>query len=222
VLSGVVGSCLTAGFLYLLKKRDERREFRKKLTAELYSPARRQLAEASEAIHKNQRPFSINTDMWKQSCSSGITRKLKPLLRLKLAALYERTLPSYDKAWQVLNEEIGRMAGEWDRRYADITDFQVASREHHIVEIKWWNFLTADGPVTPIDGLRDGDVLRLWNSFMTPERFKMMDRSPEQFLIERWHEAARNDAVKQFRELRKRALEDIPRANALLDRSSLY
>lgn len=45
---------------------------------------------------------------------------------------------------------------------------------------------------------------------MTPERFKMMERSPEQFLVERWHEADRNDAVKQFRELRKRALEDIP------------
>jgi hypothetical protein len=222
VLSGMVGSCLTAGFLYLLKRRDERREFKKKLTVELYSPARRQFAEAVEAIQKGERAFSINTDMWKQACSSGITRKLKPLLRSKLAALYEHTLPSYDKAWQVLNEEIGRIAGEWDRRYADITDFQVAAREHHIVEIKWWNFLTANGPVTPIDGLRDGDVLRLWNCFMTPERFKVMDRSPEQFLTERWHEAERNDAVKQFQALRERALEDIPRAIALLDRSSLY
>jgi hypothetical protein len=46
VLSGVVGSCLTAGFVYLLKRRDERRESKKKLTAELYSPTRRQLAEA--------------------------------------------------------------------------------------------------------------------------------------------------------------------------------
>jgi len=222
VLSGVVGSSLTAGFLYFLKRRDERRELRKKLTAELYLPVRRQLTEASQAIQNHQRAFSINSEMWKVACSSGITRKLKPSLTLELASLYERTLPSYDKAWQQLNEEIGRLAGEWDKRYADITDYQVASKEHHIVEVKWWNFLTGDAPVTPLDGLRDGDVLRLWNAFMTPGRFKLLDRSVEKFLVDRWEEAARNDALKQFRDLRKRALEDIPRSIASIDRSSLY
>ncbi len=90
------------------------------------------------------------------------------------------------------------------------------------MEVKWWNFLTGDAPVTPLDGLRDGDVLRLWNAFMTPGRFKLLDRLVEKFLVERWEEAARNDAFKQFRDLRKRALEDIPRAIALLDRNSLY
>ena len=134
------------------------------------------------------------------------------------AAVYPR---SAFKSLQALNEEIARLAGEWDQRYADIHDYQIAAK-HHIVKIDWWDFLTADGPVTPIDGLRDGDVLQLLNSFMTPERFKLLDRSPEQFLIERWHEAERNDAVKQFRELRKRTLKDIPRTIALLDRNSLY
>jgi len=222
MLSGVVGSCLTAGFVYLLKRRDERRESRKKLTAELYSPTRRQLAEALEAIQKDQRAHSINTEMWKVACSSGLTRKLKASLSSELAALYERTLPSYDKAWQVLNEEIGELAGGWDRRYADLHDYQIAARDHAIVKIDWWKFLTSDGPVTPIDGLRDGNVLRLWNSFMTPQRFRSLNRSPEQFLIDRWQEATRNDALKQFRDLRKRALDDIPKAIALLDQSSLH
>ncbi len=222
VLSGVVGSCLTAGFVYLLKRRDERRELRKKLTAEIYLPARRQLKEASQAIQSYERALSIDSEMWKRASSSGITRKLKPSLTLELAALYERTLPSYDKAWQQLNEEVGRLAGEWDKRYADITDYQVASKEHHIVEVKWSNFLSGDAPVTPLDGLRDGDVLRLWNAFMTPGRFKLLDRSVERFLVERWEEAARNEALRQFRDLRRRALEDIPRTIASIDRSSLY
>jgi hypothetical protein len=201
---------------------DRRRELRKKLTAELYAPMRRQLTEAAEAIHNDQRAHSINTETWRVASASGITKKVKSSLSSILAELYERTLPSYDKAWQVLNEEIGRMAQEWDRKYADIHDFQAASKEYSIVKIDWWKFLTSDGPVTPTDGLRDGNVLRLWNSFMTPARFKLLDRSPEQFLIERWHEAARNDTLKQFRELRRLALEDIPRAIALLDRNSLY
>ena len=200
---------------------DRSRELKKKLTAELYSPARRQLTEASQTIQTYQRAYSIDGELWRIASANGITRKLKPLLKSELAELYERTLPSHDKAWQALNEEIARLAGEWDQRYADIHDYQIAAK-HHIVKINWWDFLTADGPVTPIDGLRDGDVLQLLNSFMTPERFKLLDRSPEQFLIERWHEAERNDAVKQFRELRKRALKDIPRAIALLDRNSLY
>lgn len=222
VLSGVVGSCLTAGFLYVFKRRDERRERQKKLTAELYRPARQQLTEASQTIHNHQRAYSIDAELWRKASSSGITREVNSSLRLQLESLYDRTLPSYDKAWQVLNEEIARLAGEWDQRYADIHDYQVAVKEHNIVKVNWWDFLTADGPITPIDGLRDGDVLQLWNSFMTPSRFKSLDRSPEQFLTDRWQEATRNDALKQFRELRKRALSDIPKAVVLLDRNSLY
>src|SRR5438876_9371484 len=78
VLVGAVGSSLTAGFLYFLKRRDERGELRKKLTAELYLPARRQLMEASQAIQNYERAFSINSEMWKVACSSGTTRRLKP------------------------------------------------------------------------------------------------------------------------------------------------
>jgi hypothetical protein len=220
VLSGVVGSCLTAGFLYLFKRRDERREFKKKLTAELYSPARRQLAEAEEAVRGDQRAFSINAEMWKQACSSGVARKLKPQMRLALASLYERTLPNYDKAWQELNYEVERLGRRWDEKFADLR--LPLSEKLHAVRIVWWKFLIGDAPVTPIDGLRDGDVLQLWDCFMTPARFKLLDRSPEQFLGDRWQEAAVNDAVKQFRGSRKRALEEIPRAIKLLDQSSLY
>src|SRR5438132_800673 len=148
VLSGAVGSSLTAGFLYFLKRRDERRELRKKLTAELYLPARRQLKEASQAIQSYERALSIDIEMWKRACSSGITRKLKPSPSLEFAAHYERTLTSYDKTWQQRSEEISSLAGEWDKRYADITYYQVASKKHHIMKIKLWNFLTVDGPVT--------------------------------------------------------------------------
>ncbi len=222
VLSGVVGSCLTAGFLYVFKRRDERRERRKKLTAELYRPARQQLAQASQPIQNHQRGYSIDGELWRKASSSGVAQEVSLSLKLQLESLYERTLPNYDKAWQVLNEEIGRLAGEWDQRYADIHDYQIAAKEHHIVKINWWDFLTPDEPITPIDGLRDGDVLQLWNSFMTPARFKLLDRSPEQFLVERWHEATRNEALRQFRELRKRALADIPKSIELLDRNSLY
>src|SRR5260370_36570562 len=80
MLSGAVGSSLTAGFLYFLKRRDERRELRKKLTAEIYLPARRQLKETSQAIQSYERPFSIYTEMWKPESSSRITKKLKPVI----------------------------------------------------------------------------------------------------------------------------------------------
>lgn len=201
---------------------DRTRQLRKRLTAELYAPVRLQLTEAADAIRNDQRAHSINMETWRVANASGITKKLKSSLSAILAELYERTFPTYDKACQVLNEDIGRMAQEWDRKYADIHDFQAAPTKYNIIKIDWWKFLASDGPVTPIDGLRDGDVLRLLNSFMTPARFKLLDRSPEQFLIERWHEAARNDTLKQFRELRKRVLDNIPRAIALLDRNSLY
>src|SRR5436305_8584833 len=196
------------------------RELRKKLTADLYSPVRRQLTEASEAIEKGQRVQSINPKTWKIAYSSGITRKLKRSVRSELAELYEWTLPHYDKAWRDLNEEIRKVMKVWDE-LADIRDFQIASKEHHIVEMDWWKFLTADSPVTPINGLRDGVVLSLWDAFMTPSRFKLLDLSPERFLIHRWQETSKNDALKQFRDLRKRALVDICKVIALLDRSSV-
>jgi len=218
----LLASGLTAGFLYLLKRRDERRESRKELSAELYIPARRQLSESLAAVKTHERPLAFDPKTWKGACDSGVAGKLKPSLRLQFEALYERTLPGLDKAWKELNNEIERMGKRWDEKFSDLRDRAMASKEHHIVEVHWWNFLTADGPITPIDGLRDGDVLRLWDCFMTPERFKPLNLSVEQFLTQRWHEAARNDAMMQYRELRGRAIKDIPRAVAALDRISLF
>ena len=222
---GAVLSTVAVVWNLLRDVQNRSRELRKKLTAEIYSPARRQLTEASQYIQGHKRAYSIDGEMWRIASASGLTRKLKPELKERLAALYEHTLPNYDKAWQVLNEEIAKIGGEWDQRYADIPDHQTATiRQHNIVKINWWDFLTADGPVTPIDGLRDNDVLRLWDRFMTPARFKpqSLDRTPEQFLIDRWHEAARIEALRQYKKLRKSALADIPKAIASLDRSSLY
>jgi len=220
--SPLLASSLTGGFLYLLKRREEQRELKKKFSAEIYIPARRQLSEASDAIQKHQRAFQVDSEMWKRARSTGMADKIKASLRLQLTALYESTLPSHDKAWQDLNVEIGRMVGEWDQRYADIPNHATAAKQYSIVEIKWWNFLTEDGPVTPVDGLRDGTVLRLWNGFMTPTRFKQLDLSVEQFLIQRWHEAARNECLRQYKELRRRALTDVPKAVALLDLSLIH
>lgn len=218
---GAVLSTVALGWNLYRDVHNRARELRKRLTEELYLPARRQLAEALPTIQNRQRAFPISTEMWKKASASGITRKLKTPLRTKLEALYERTLPRYDQAWQEVSKEIDRLTEEWDKNFGDIHEYQIAAKQH-IVEIKWWNFLTEDSPVTPIDGLRDGDVLRLHNSFMTPGRFKMLNLSPEQFLVSCWQEAARNEAVRQYRELKKRALKDIPVAITLLDRSSLY
>jgi hypothetical protein len=173
----LLAAALVAAFQYLLRVRDERRVFRKRLTEELYLPARKQLAEALPTIQNRQRAFPINVELWQKACAAGITRKLRRSLKQKLAALYERTLPSYDQSWQEVSKEIDRLTEEWDQRYGDIHEYQTAAKQH-IVEIKWWNFLTDDGPATPIDGLRNGDVLRLRNAFMTPERFKLLNLSP--------------------------------------------
>ena len=138
------------------------------------------------------------------------------------ARLYEHTLPRYDEAWQELSEEIAGLGGLWDQRYADVRNYLEAPYEDSIVSVNWPQFLTADAPVTTIDGLREGNVFRVWDRFMTPGRFKLLDLSVEQFLIQRWHEVAKNDAIKQYRESRARALEDIPKAINQLDRNSLY
>jgi hypothetical protein len=131
-----------------------------------------------------------------------------------LATLYEDTLPKYDKAWKSLNEEVRALCDRWDAKYGDVPDYAHA-KDHHIVDINWWDFLTGEGPCTPIDGLREGDVLRISNRFMTPSRFKLLDQSPEQFLIQRWEEAKRNAAMRHYRECRQRALAEIPKAVTL-------
>jgi protein-S-isoprenylcysteine O-methyltransferase Ste14 len=209
-------------FNYLLRRRDEKRELRKKLSAEVYIPMRQQLSEAESAIREFKRAFSINTEMWKSACTTGICEKLNPSIRSQLAVLYENTFPGHDKAWQDLNNELGRVGIEWDRRYADIQDYAVATKDHNIVQIVWWTFLTGDAPATPVDGLRQGDVLRIWNGFMTPGRFKVLDLSVEQFLIQRWEEMGRNDFLRQYRDYRQRALAQIPKAVACLSREALY
>ena len=116
-------------------------------------------------------------------------------------------------------------------KYADIRDAsalgtRAAAREKDdtdsIVEIDWWKFLVGDAPVIPIDGLREGDVLRIFNGFMTPARFKLRDLSVEQFLNLRWQEASRNDFVLHYRYCRQRALTEIPKVIASLSREALY
>lgn len=220
--SPLLASAITTGFLYLMKRREERRDFRKRLSADLYIPARRQLSDALHSIQRHQRAFQVDSEVWKRTSSTGLKEKLKSGLKVQLVPLYESALPTYDKAWQNLNEEVRRVGTEWDQRYGDLHDYAKASAEHKIVEIQWWNFLTGDAPVTPIDGLRNGDVLRLWNSFMTPGRFKSLDCSVEQFLTKRWQETAINDSFKHYRECRQRLLADIPKAIALLDREAMH
>ena len=220
--SPLVASSITAGFIYALKLREERREVRKKLSAEVYIPMRRQLAEAETAIRESKRALSIDTEMWRRVCNTGTSAKLNPSIRQQLAELYEKTLPTHDKACQELNEEVGRVGIEWDRRYGDIQDYAVASKGYNIVSVAWSTFLTGDAPVTPVDGLRSGDVLRLWNGFMTPERFKLLDLSVEQFLIQRWQEMQRNDFLRRYQDYRRRALTQIPKTIDCLSREALY
>ena len=213
---------LVAAFLvvlgqYLLKRRDEKRAERKRLSDQLYVPFRRQLAGAEKSIRLFQRPLTVNPETWTTPRDAGITDKLDRRLRAQLATLYEDTLPNYDKAWNALNEEMRTLGEGWDAKYCDLPDYAHA-QEHHIVPIIWWDFLTGDKPCTPIDGLRDGDVLRIWNRFMTPSRFKLLDQSPEQFLIQRWEEAKRNPAMRHYKEYRERALAEIPKAVTMLDR----
>jgi hypothetical protein len=207
---------LYAGFQYLLKRREERRERRKKLPTELYVPTRQQLSDAEPAIRSFQRAHAINNEIWKKARATGIAQKLGRLLGEQLRTLYEGTVPEYDAAWKALNEELDRLRSEWDTKYADIPTYAQA-KDHKIVEINWWEFLTGEGPCTPLDGLREGDVVRIFNGFMTPSRFKLLDQSVEQFLTQRWNEASRNCSMRHYRDCRQRALVEIAKAIKLLD-----
>jgi hypothetical protein len=108
----------------------------------------------------------------------------------------------------------------WDTKYADISSYAQAKKDHKIVEINWWQFLTGEGPCTPLDGLRDGDVLRIFNAFMSPSRFKLLDLSVEQFLVKRWEEVNINSAMRHYGACRQRALTEI-QAIELLGRETL-
>ena len=112
------------------------------------------------------------------------------------------------------------MCGEWDAQFGDVSLTQV--KGYKTVPIVWWDFLTSDAPCSPVDGLREGDVLRIWNSFMSPARFKLLNLSVEQFLNQRWDEASRNDFVRQYRERRRRALTEIPKAIERLSNEAVY
>ncbi len=211
---------LVAGFQYLLKRRDEKRAEKKRLSDQLYMPLRQQLAEAEPAIRTFQRALSVNGEVWQKARATGIADKVGRSIKDQLRELYERTLPDYDAAWKALNEEIDRLRGEWDTKYADIAKYAQA-KDYNKVEINWWQFLAGEGPCTPLDGLRDGDVLRIFNGFMTPSRFKLLDLSVEQFLIKRWEEASINPAMRHYRDCRQRALAEVPRVIELLGRESL-
>jgi len=73
--------------------------------------------------------------------------------------------------------EVARLCGEWDAQFGDVSLTQV--KGYKTVPIVWWDFLTSDAPCSPVDGLREGDVLRIWNSFMSPALFKLLNLSVE-------------------------------------------
>jgi hypothetical protein len=220
--SPLLAATLVAASSYLLRRRDERRELRKRLSAEVYIPVRQQLSEAETNIRELKSSLSVDTEMWRRMCTTGIAEKLKATLKLQLEVLYERTIPEHDRAWRNWYDEISRLVSEWDGRYADIPNYAQAIKEHQIVEIVWWDFLTGDVPVIRADGLHPEKVLRLWNGFMTPARFGLLDLNVEQFLIQRWEEMSRNPCLRQYRELRQRALVQIPNAIACISRETVY
>jgi len=49
------------------------------------------------------------------------------------------------------------LCGEWDAQFGDVSLTQV--KGYKTVPIVWWDFLTSDAPCSPVDGLREGDVL---------------------------------------------------------------
>jgi hypothetical protein len=227
--SPLLAAGLVAGFTLLLKRRDENRGLRKNLSEKLYIPIREQLSDAQHPIRDYQRALSFNIEPWKKACASGAVKNVRPRVKNHIRKLYEETLPRYDNAWKELNDELGRLGREWDSRFADIKDYRslgiraaVQDHEYNTVTIDWWRFLNADGPQTPIDNLRDGDVLRMWDGFVTASRLQSLHQPAEQFLIKLWSEAALNPALRQYRACRQLALQEIPKAIAILSREILY
>jgi hypothetical protein len=207
--SPLVAASLAVGFTYLLKRRDERRELRKKLSAQLYIPALQQLTEAE--------PF-----MWRDACASGVADKLRKSIRERLAPLYEEVLPQYDKAWQELGDEVGKVAERWDSKYANLPRVMHLDEKEHTVAIKWWDLAVGDRNDLPIVELGDGDALRIWNRFLTGSHLKMLGFTVEQFLQERWTELNENPVLRNYVRRREQALAQIPGAIRLLKREALY
>lgn len=220
--SPLLAAGLVWGFQYLLKRRDERRALRGKLSEEVYIPMRKQLSEAEQAIRESKRASSINTQMWRDVCSTGRARELNSAIKQQLGVLYDDTLPSYDQVWQDLNVEIGRVGSEWDQRYPDLGPGDFTIEDPRVVSIVWWDFLTQDTPVLPVRDLGQSQVLRIWNKYMTPIRFTELGLTVEQFLTQRWEEMSQNNCVRSYRDHRQRALTQIPKAIARLDSEVLY
>jgi hypothetical protein len=218
----LLAASLAVGFTYLLKRRDERRELRKKLSAQLYIPALQQLTEAEPLIRNHVRAHSIDMGMWRNACTSGVADKLRKSIRERLAPLYEESFPQYDKAWQELNDELGRVAEKWDSEYANLSKVIHLDERTSTFSFKWWDFALTDGGQMPVTQLDDGDALRIWNRFLTGSHLKALGVSLEQFLRDRWQELNENVVLREYVECRKRVLSEIPRAIRLLKREALY
>jgi hypothetical protein len=217
--SPLLAASLVGGINYSLRRRDERRDLRKKLSSEIYIPARRQLSEAEQAIRESKRAHSIDTDMWKRAHATGIAENLKSSIKSQLAVLYEDTLPNHDRAWQDLSNELTRVGGEWDLQYADV-DYALATLEHNIVPIVWWDFLTPDAHTNGRSpSKRRATSLESIHEPRTIQVIKSLGRAVLDSAMGR---DGRNDFMRRYRDYRQRALAQIPKAIASLSREALY
>jgi hypothetical protein len=79
----LLAASLAVGFTYLLKRRDELPELRKKLSAQLYILVRQQLSEAELAMLMHARAQSINAATWKNACTLTSGTGLRFIIELE-------------------------------------------------------------------------------------------------------------------------------------------
>jgi hypothetical protein len=140
---------------------------------------------------------------WSQIKAGGLAKLIDDDLRQRLETFYAETLPRYETAWQSCYGRISEFRREWDGGFG-------RPPSGNMLDINWFTFLVARECNPPRVELGTGDVLRvlrIFNYGISSNMFR--DWMPvEQFLTERWNEAAHDPAIVEYVESRDRAIRE--------------
>jgi len=135
----------------------------------------------------------------------GTAKLIDDELRKRIEIFYADTLPRHETAWQSCENRISEYRRQWDS-YG-------SPPGGTMIDINWFTFLVARECNPPRVELGTGDVLRvlrvlrIFDYGISSDRFR--DWMPaEQFLTERWNEAAHDPAIVEYVEIRDRAIKE--------------
>jgi len=219
LLSGFGGFAagLVSGFLpgllsgYVLLRLTDRRKANQDRSREIYVPLHKQLFEALKQVELSDRALAVDPIFWSDLEASGLAKGVRRTLRQKVAYLYSRLFPEFEKAWMALNESDGSSHGirELLAAYDELVGVDAPHLERGPFP-SWWRFLLARTFQPPLLGFADFRTFRIWNRYFIEGEPSAKGRASIDILREIWSVAQKNPSVQRLQEARERLLAEIP------------